>query len=400
MSLKLMVGAVMGLLVGFAGQAQSCPRSCDDPVPIGAPLDIYDHTTAAHLDPITNGALTRVYVPNHSSNTVSVIDPATHKVVDTFRVGRGPQHIVPSFDLKTLWVANTANMSADGSVTPIDPKTGKPGKQIPVNDPYNIYFAPDGSSAIIVAEAFRQLELRDPQTMALQAIIKTPICKGLNHADYSANFSYIIFTCEFGGMDNSWSLKKKKSAVCGLGISLIKVDIKARKLISALTFSKPGMPQDIRLSPDGKIFYVTDMINDGVFTVDADTFKETGFIPTGKGAHGLNVSRDGKSLYVANRGSNHMPDRAGGAGSVTVIDFATGKVTAQWPIPGGGSPDMGNVSVDGKELWLAGRYDGQVYAIDTSTGAVTKINVGIEPHGLTLWPQPGRFSLGHTGNMR
>ena len=95
-----------------------------------------------------------------------------------------------------------------------------------------------------------------------------------------------------------------------------------------------------------------------------------------------------------------MPDKAGGPGSVSVIDFATNKVVAQWPIPGGGSPDMGNVTADGKELWLAGRYDGEVYAIDTSTGAVIKINVGIEPHGLTVWPQPGRFSLGHTGNMR
>ena len=31
---------------------------------------------------------------------------------------------------------------------------------------------------------------------------------------------------------------------------------------------------------------------------------------------------------------------------------------------------------------------------------MTKIAVGAEPHGLTVWPQPGRYSLGHTGNMR
>ena len=80
--------------------------------------------------------------------------------------------------------------------------------------------------------------------------------------------------------------------------------------------------------------------------------------------------------------------------------FETHAIEHTWMIPDGGSPDMGNVTVDGKELWLAGRYDGQVYAIDTTSGAVTKINVGIEPHGLTVWPQPGRYSLGHTGNMR
>ena len=372
-----------GLLASslYASMAQACEgQGC--PVVPSAPINIYSEIGADKLSPVVANALPRVYVPNHSSNTVSVIDPATHKVVDTFKVGLGPQHIIPSWDLKTLWVANTANLTPHGSMTPIDPMTGKPGKEVPVNDPYNVYFMPDGSEAIIVAEAFRQLEFRDPHTMVLNYIIKTPICNGINHADFSADLSYAVFTCEFKGM------------------SLVKIDMKQKKLVGGLQFSKPGMPQDVRLSPDGKTFYVTDMMNDGVFLVDADTFKETGFIATGKGAHGLTTSRDGKRLYVGNRGSNRMPDKAGGPGSVTVIEFATNKVVAQWPIPGGGSPDMGNITADGKELWLAGRYDGQVYAIDTTTGAVIKINVGIEPHGLTVWPQPGRFSLGHTGNMR
>ncbi len=361
--------------------AQACAVGCEDPGAMPA-LNIYSEIGSGHMSPVVANALPRIYVPNHSSNTVSVIDPATHKVLDTFHVGEGPQHIIPSWDLKTLWVANTANQTTHGSMTPIDPITGKPGKNIPVTDPYNMYFTPDGSSAIIVAEAYKQLDFRDPQTMALQYSIKAPICKGINHADYSADYSFMVFTCEFGP------------------ISLIKVDMKSRRVVGGLVFSKEGMPQDVRLSPDGKTFYVTDMMNDGVFLVDAATFKETGFIETGIGAHGLTTSRDGKRLYVGNRGSNRMPDKAGGRGSVSVIEFATNKVVAQWPIPGGGSPDMGNVTADGKELWLAGRYDGQVYAIDTTTGAVIKINVGIEPHGLTVWPQPGRISLGHTGNMR
>jgi YVTN family beta-propeller protein len=377
---------IAGLLfLGLVTDAVAvCPPDCNYmSVPQVAPIvNIYSEIGSDKLSPVVASALPRIYVPNHSSNTVSVIDPATHKVVDTYRVGQGPQHIVPSWDLKTLWVANTANQTTNGSMTPIDPKTGKPGKNIPVTDPYNMYYTPDGSSAIIVAEAYKKLDFRDPVTMALQYTIATPICRGINHADYSADYSFMVITCEFGK------------------VSLIKVDMKLRKVVSGLVFSKEGMPQDVRLSPDGKTFYVTDMMNDGVFLVDAETLKETGFIETGIGAHGLTTSRDGKRLYVGNRGSNRMPDRAGGKGSVSVIEFATNKIVAQWPIPGGGSPDMGNVTADGKELWLAGRYDGQVYAIDTTTGAVIKINVGIEPHGLTVWPQPGRFSLGHTGNMR
>ena len=171
-------------------------------------------------------------------------------------------------------------------------------------------------------------------------------------------------------------------------------------VLGYLTLARGGMPQDIRVSPDGKIFYVADMMADGVHVVDGATFKKIDFVNSGKGSHGLYPSRDGTKLYVANRGSNKIHGPAKGPGSVTVIDFATRKVDANWPIPGGGSPDMGNVSDDGKVLWLSGRYDNVVYAIDTTSGAVTRIPVGTEPHGLTLWPQPGRYSLGHTGNMR
>ena len=71
-----------------------------------------------------------------------------------------------------------------------------------------------------------------------------------------------------------------------------------------------------------------------------------------------------------------------------------------WPIPGGGSPDMGNVSADGKYLWLSGRYDDVVYRIETTRARSTRSRSAREPHGLTVWPQPGRYSLGHTGNLR
>ncbi|MET3519150.1 YncE family protein [Mesorhizobium abyssinicae] len=359
----------------FAG---SCPEDCSQPPPV----NIYSHTAAGDLSPATAGALPRVYVPNRSSNSVSVIDTVTLKVVDRFGVGSKPQHVVPSWDLTTLWVANNGT-GKNGSLTPVDPKTGKPGQQIPVDDPYNMYFMPDGSSAIIVDEALRQLDLRDPQTMALKSVIATPDCAGINHADFSVDGSYAIFTCEYGNG------------------GLLKVDLKNQKVLGRLDLSRMGMPQDIRLSPDGKVFYVADMMNDGVFLVDGDSFKEIGFIATGIGTHGFVVSRDGKRLYVSNRGSHKMEQgRAKGPGSVTVIDFATRSVVAQWPVAGGGSPDMGNVSADGRQLWLSGRFDSEVYMFDTTSGAVTRIPVGAEPHGLTVWPQPGRYSQGHTGNMR
>jgi YVTN family beta-propeller protein len=161
------------------------------------------------------------------------------------------------------------------------------------------------------------------------------------------------------------------------------------------------MPQDIRSSPDGRVFYVADMKADGVYLVDPVLLRRIGFIKTGRGTHGLYPSRDGRYLYITNRGWNTTAGGKHGPGSVSVLEFATDSIVATWPIPGGGSPDMGNVTADGKELWVSGRYDSEVYVIDTKTGALLhRIPVGREPHGLAVWPQPGRYSLGHTGNMR
>jgi YVTN family beta-propeller protein len=349
--------------------------------PVPDPKNIYSETTPTKMADAIKGDLVRVYVPNHAANEVAVIDPATMQVVDRYAVGINPQHVVPSYDLETLWATNNAEGRTDGSLTPIDPKTGKPGAPIPVDDPYNMYFTPDGKSAIIVAEAFKRLDFRDPHTMALQYKIETPNCSGINHADFSVDGKYAIFTCEFQG-------------------SLVKVDLVNRSVAGSLQLSGGGMPQDIRSSPDGKVFYVAEMTRGGVYTVDPNAFTETGFMATGTGTHGLYPSRDGKVLYVANRGSARVGGPPNGPGGVTVIEFATNRIVGNWMVPGGGSPDMGGVSADGRTLWLSGRYDNEVYAIDTTSGQYTIIPVGSEPHGLVVWPQPGRYSLGHTGNMR
>ena len=349
--------------------------------PVVDPNNVYSETRPQNLSPAVAKHLHRVYVPNRSSNDVWVIDPTSLKVIDKFKVGVHPQHVVPSWDLKTLWVNNNAEGRNDGSVTPIDPTTGKPGKTIPVDDPYNMYFTPDGSAAIIVAEARKRLDFRHPQTMAMKYSIDTPNCPGINHADFSIDGRYAIFTCEYGG-------------------AVAKIDLVERKVAGYLKLSKGGMPQDVRISPDGKLFYVADMKAEGVFVIDGDKLAEIGHIKTGLGTHGLYPSRNGAKLYVANRGVARVYGPPKGKGTVSIIDFASRTVTAMWEIPGGGSPDMGNVSIDGKQLWLSGRYDNEVYVFDTDTGAVKKIPVKTEPHGLTVWPQPGRYSLGHTGNLR
>jgi YVTN family beta-propeller protein len=383
--------------------------------PVIDPTNLYSEQTAGKLSPVVADHLVRVYVPNHSENTVSVIDPATMTVVKVFRVGSNPQHVVPSYDLRTLWVANNAEGSRFGSLTPVDPVTARPGRTVAVDDPYNMYFTADGKYAIVVAEALARLDFRDAHTMKYEFSIPTPLCKGINHADFSIDGRYAAFTCEFGGGLTKVDLVERR-VVGNIQLSphFDRADVQAikakpgpepRQMIDPqvprhMIMTGKGMPQDVRVSPDGRRLYIADMMADGVHVVDFASFRQIGFIPTGIGAHGLYPSRDGRSLYVSNRGSHRIHGKPHGPGSVSVIDFAAEKVVANWPIPGGGSPDMGNVSADGRYLWLSGRYDDEVYRFDTTTGSVERVKVGREPHGLTVWPQPGRYSLGHTGNMR
>ncbi|HEX9343400.1 MAG TPA: YncE family protein [Actinomycetota bacterium] len=331
------------------------------------PHDLYAADRPDQLSPATRGFRPLVYVPNSDSATVDVIDPASFKIVEHFNVGRLPQHVTPSWDLKTLWVDNDQG----NSLTPINPRTGRPGTPVPVDDPYNLYFTPDGKFAIVVAERLRRLDFRDPHSMRLRRSVPVP-CMGVDHMDFSANGRYAIVSCEFSGM-------------------MLKVDIARQRVAGTLLLRAGGMPQDVKLSPDGRVFYVADMASGGVWLVDGDRLKAIGFIHTGVGAHGLYVSRDSRLLYISNRGE----------GTISVLSFATRKVVRLWRLPGGGSPDMGGVSADGKVLWLSGRYNGEVYAIDTSSGRLlARIRVGSGPHGLCVYPQPGRYSLGHTGVFR
>jgi len=329
--------------------------------------DIYAADRPNNLSPTVKNFPSRVYVPNSESASVDVIDPETYQVVDHFPVGRLPQHIVPSYDLKTLYVLDDQGYA----LTKINPATAKLEGAVSVDDPYNLYFTPDGSEAIVVAEALHRLDFRDAQTMKIKFPLTVP-CDGPNHLDYSADGRYFIVSCEFDG-------------------KLLKVETSSRKILASIQLDRPAMPQDVRLSPDAKVFYVADMAADGVHEIDGDNFSVLGFLKTGKGAHGILISRDSKLMYISNRGE----------GSVSVIDLAERKIMTKWRFPHGGSPDMGGISADGKVMWLSGRYHAEVYAIDISTGKLlARIPVGKGPHGLCVYPQPGRYSLGHTGLFR
>jgi len=351
---------ILLLAPGLASKALASPTLVQ--------TSVYAHTKAGMFSPAVRGVPARVYVPNGKDNTVSIINPETYKVVRTFKVDQEPQHVVASYDLKTLWVASDKGRQ---SLTPIDPQTRKPGRPIPTSDPYNLYFTPDGRYGLVVAENERRLNFTDPHSMQVQFSMPVP-CRGVNHMDFSADGRTLLAACEFSG-------------------DVLKIDLKSRRVTGLLHIG--GMPQDVKLSPDGRVYYVADMMANGVYLIDnsSNAPKQLGFIPTGKGAHGLYPSRDGTRLFITNRGE----------GSVSVLNFATRTLTARWKISGGGSPDMGSVSANGTQFWVSARYSDEVYVFDTRSGKLThRIKVGHGPHGLTFFPQPGRYSLGHTSNYR
>ena len=358
---------------GGASHPKPTPTSTPDAASPSAPRhgrsppNVYAADRPGRLAPSVRRDPPRVYVPNSESNTVDVVSQKTGRIVGHFAVGRQPQHVTPSWDLRTLWVTNDLG----NSLTPIDPRTGRPGRPVHVLDPYNLYFTADGRRAIVVAEAHRELDFRTPHTMRLRHALHVPQCDGADHMDFTASGRAALVSCEFGAR-------------------AIVVDLVHERVVRTVALRPGAMPQDVKLSPDGRTFYVADMTSGGVWLIDARRWRVIRFQRTGAGAHGLYPSRDSASLYVSNRSE----------GSVSVLSFRTGRPVRKWRIPGG-SPDMGGVSADGRLLWLTGRYDAQLYAISTRTGRVVRrVRVGRQPHGACVWPQPGRYSIGHTGILR
>jgi YVTN family beta-propeller protein len=358
-----------------------------------AAVNVYAHDGAGKVQGAARTAKALVYVPNTLSNTLQVIDPRTYKVVARYPTGHEPQHVVPSWDLKTLWV----NDDLGNDLVPVNPRTGVPGPKVPVADPYNLYFTPDGAHALVMAERLHRIDVRNPRTMALQRSLHVP-CDGINHADYSADQSFFVASCEFSGkllvVDKAATRIRKILNLNTIHTPGATTPMQAMHMPGPQSGLRPGasaMPQDVRLTPDGTHFLAADMLRNGIWVIDAHTLKVQRFLPTGKGTHSIYPDRTARRLFVANRD----------AGTITVLDATTLRTLHTWHLPGGGSPDMGGVSSDGRTLWLSGRYDSVVYVLDTTTGRLLKkIPVDDGPHGLCVWPQPGRYSLGHTGNMR
>lgn len=355
--------------VGAARPADLAARAVVPPhaTATATPVNVYAHAGLGDFVAATLHVPYLLYVPESAGRAVDVVNPVTLKVIGRYVTGLDPQHVVPSYDLRTLWSTN----DLANTVTPFNPLTGRPrGPAVAVDDPYNMYFLPGGRTAMVVQEQRQQLGFYDARTMAPKSVVHVN-CPGVDHADFSADQTFLVASCEFSHR-------------------LLRFDIASMSVTGYLDL--PGSsPQDVRLTPDGKAFLVADRYLGGVHIIDAARFVQVGFLRTGPDAHGIYPSRDARRMFVSNRGN----------GTISVIDPARRVVVTTWRIPGGGSPDMGGLSPDGSALWLSGRYDARIYEISTRDGhLMASVRVPNKPHGMCVWPQPGRYSLGHTGSMR
>jgi YVTN family beta-propeller protein len=333
------------------------------PPPTPAPTNVWAATASNAIPASVADLPPRVYVPHELGGDVVVIDPLSMQIIDRYWVGRTPHHVAPAYDFSQLYV----NVMDSNYLTVIDPRTGRPTGTLPAAVPYNLYFTPDGTKAVVAAERFNRLDFHDISTWEVIARVPIP-GSGVDHMDFSADGSYLLVSCEFGGQ-------------------VVKVGTNPPRVLGV--FRGGRLPIDVKLNPEGTHFFVADQGRHGVMVIEPESLTEVKLIPTGAGAHGLAIARDTRALYVTNRL----------AGTMSEIDMSAWGVARTWYI--GGSPDMVQVTPDGQQIWTSARNHGHVIVVDSNNGGViARIPTGAAPHGLTYFPQPGRFSIGHNGVYR
>jgi YVTN family beta-propeller protein len=284
------------------------------------------------------------FVVNSNSASVSVIDMSDRKELRRVPTLREPHHLVLSPDGRSLLVGDTAG----NEVLALDPSTGDVQRRLPVADPYQLGFSPDGKFLVVNGLARNQIDVYQPDTMTL--LKRFPAESMPSHLAFSPDSQTVFVSLQ--GTDK-----------------LAAID---------LTKMEPLWSEPVGPVPAGVLFFqgkvlVADMGSDYVAVVDPKTGKVLDKIVTGKGAHNLFLSPDGRLLWVNNRV----------AGTTTALDAQTLKVVHSYNIPGG--PDDIAFSPDG-DLWITRRFAEKVAVLHPETGDFETINVGRSPHGLWLNP--------------
>lgn len=288
-----------------------------------------------------------VIVLNSNDDTLSLVDPKTGTEVKRVPIGRGPHHMMALPDDSALLIG----LTTVNQLLVVDRRTGAVTKRIPMMDPYQLGFSPDGK--YFVTTALRQdfVDIYPGQlTDNIKPIARVKSGSMPSHLAFSPDSRYVYIT-EQGSN------------------SLSKIDLTTNKVVTRIPVGVA--PAGVWLTPDGTKLLVGIMGQDFVAIVDRATDKVVGKIVTGRGAHNFLAKGDKRHLYVSNRVDD----------TISVLDMQTLKVIEQIKVPG--SPDCMELSADGKTMWVTARVRNEVVVVNMETRLVEKrIRVGNSPHGI------------------
>ena len=287
----------------------------------------------------------RVIVLNSGEGTVSIIDRATRKVVDSYPVGKEPHHLMPVLNKDDeLVVAN----SASNDLVFLNPLTGEVKRRLPrISDPYQLGYSPDGKWFVSVSLRLDRVDIYAMPNYELKARIATK--KTPSHVAFSNDSRFAYITLQ----DSN---------------ELVALDLSSHKEVWRMSIGKT--PAGIWMSPQGLLF-IGIMGQDFVQVVDPAKRETVKKIVTGRGAHNVFPMGDGVRALVSNRVD----------GTITPIDYKA--LTAGKPIKVGRGVDCLEVSADGKEVWATVRWEAKVAVIDmTGVKPIEYIPVGRSPHGI------------------
>lgn len=285
------------------------------------------------------------FVVNSGGASISVIDMATQKEVRRIPALREPHHVALSPDGRSLLVGDTTG----NQMMFLDPNDGEVQKRIPLADPYQLGFSPDGKFLTVNGLARNQVDVYDAADMKL--LKRFPVVATPSHLAYSPDSSTVFVSLQDSDKLAAFDLKSM-----------------TEKWVRPVGRTPAGV-----LWLNGRVL-VADMGTDYIAVVDPATGKVQEHVKTGKGAHNLFLSPDGKILWVNNR-----------AGGTTVsLDSTTLTLIHRYAIPGG--PDDMAFAPGGK-IWITRRWAERVAVLDPATGSYETIDVGRSPHGIYLNPK-------------
>lgn len=283
-----------------------------------------------------------VLVMNSGEASLSVIDMASQRELKRIPVLREPHHVMLTPDKRELLVGDTVA----NEILAFDPNTFELKRRIPAADPYQIGFSPDGKYLVVNGLARAQVDIHDAVTFKL--VKRFPLKSMPSHMAFSPDSASVFITLQGTA-------------------KLAAIDLRA---LSVRWIAETG-PAPAGVLWHGGRLLVANMGSDDVWVLNAATGKTERKIRTGKGAHQLFPSPDGKLIYVNNR-----------IDSTTVtLDPATLNQVRSYKLPGG--PDDIEFAPDGK-VWFTLRFVHKVAVLDPVSGQFSTIDVGRSPHGIYL----------------